>query len=88
MTNKKNTTFTQDKTQVGALFSSKSKSGNVYFTGTMGDKRVVAFVSDAKNKDGDSMTVINIYEHVDLEEKKEKPMAKKKSTAHKADLPF
>lgn len=77
-----------DLNKIGALFSKESKNGMTYFTGKLeSGLKLVAFVSEVQNQDGDPMTVINIYEQKPMEEGEVKG-SKKKTTKTKKKLPF
>ena len=51
-----------DMNQVGVLFKNISKAGKTYFNGTISNEKVVGFLNSFTSKDGEEMTVINLYE--------------------------
>lgn len=84
-----NKTFKQDENKMGALFSKVSKAGKLYFTGFMGDEKIVAYTTKGKNKEtGEEMTVINIYKHTELPESEKTGTNKSSKTKSKVELPF
>lgn len=54
--------------QIGALWKKKSRKGEVYFTGQVGDTKVVAFIN-RKADDENRQPSISIYKSVPKEER-------------------
>ena len=73
-----------DMVQLGVLFKNVSKAGKTYFNGKFGDQKVVGFLNSFTSKSGEDMTVINLYEATETEDKAKKTTKAKKT----GDIPF
>ena len=86
--------------QLGSMFLGVSGNGNEFFKGKLNingvETAIVAWPNDVKSKDGEDLTVINIYESTPLEgskksttmSKPKKTFTKKTTSTNAEDIPF